>query len=142
MMEQQKLAGMNLKFKIAFSHPLPACRDVKIFFGSDMPHLVKKIRNAMDNKSRELVFRDSDISLRRLEEIWMMSQTPGLYLRGNHLGVDHFQLDAYKMMHVFLAVQVMSQTAWSMIIKYCDKNDMPMKKIIEGCLRFLIRLID
>jgi hypothetical protein len=134
---------LNLNFKIAFSHPSPACRDIKIFFGSDMPHLVKKVRNAMDNKSQELIFRDSDVSLRPLEEIWMVSQTPGSYLCGNHLAVDHFQLDAYKKMRGFLAVQVMSQTARKTIIKYCDNTDgVTEEDYHKGCLIFLIRLID
>lgn len=76
-----ELQGINLNFKIAFNHPSPACRGVKIFFGSDMPHLVKKIRNAMDNKSRELVFRDSDVSLNLVESVWRSQQSIGAHLR-------------------------------------------------------------
>jgi hypothetical protein len=117
-----ELKGLNLDFKIAFKHPSPACRDVKIFFGSDMPHLVKKIRNAMDNKSRELIFRDNDISLKMVESIWRASESGAGHLRTTHLGVDHFQLDSYKKMRVFLAVQVMSQSTIRMIKNYCAKN--------------------
>jgi hypothetical protein len=76
----------------------------------------------MDNKSRELIFRDNDRSLKMVESIWRASESGAGHLRTTHLGVDHFQLDSYKKMRVFLAVQVMSQSTIRMIKKHCAKN--------------------
>jgi hypothetical protein len=48
-------------------------------------------------------------------------------------------------MCVFLAVQVITQTAWSMIIKYCDKNDDANEEDYRGMLEIfdkVDRLVD
>jgi hypothetical protein len=118
-----ELQGLNLDFPIAYSHPSPACTDKYIFFGSDMPHLVKKIRNAFENKSRTLTFRNRIMNLAMIKSIWQSYESAGSQLRKTHLGHDHFELDAYKKMRVFLAVQVMSQSTIGMIKEHCESDD-------------------
>ena len=122
---EHELRGLNLDFPIAYRHPSPAHKDKLIFFGSDMPHLIKKIRNAFDNKSRKLKFRDRIMNLAMIKSVWLDYETPGAQLRRTKLGYDHFELDSYKKMRVFLAVQVMSQSAIHMIKEHCGntKND-------------------
>ena len=77
-----ELAGLPLDFKIAFDHPCPIYKDkVKIVIGGEMPHWVKKFRNAMDNKSRDLQFRGKKINLPMIYDVWQKRvgmQTPWL----------------------------------------------------------------
>ena len=87
-----------------------------------MPHLVKKIRNAFDNKSRQLKFRNRLMNLAMIKSIWLKYESSGAQLRKTKLGYDHFELDSYKKMRVFLAVQVMSQSTIAMIKDYCDNE--------------------
>lgn len=112
-----------MDFPIAYRHPSPSCQDKYIFFGSDMPHLVKKIRNAFDCPSRTLTFRDRVMNLAMIKSVWLGYESTGSQLRKTHLGYDHFELDAYKKMRVFLAVQVMSQSTINMIKEYCSYED-------------------
>lgn len=118
----EELRGLNLDMPIAYRHPSPALEDELIFFGSDMPHLIKKIRNAFDNKSRELRFRDRIMKLAMIKQIWLEYESSGANLRKTHLGIDNFDLDSYKKMRVFLAMQVMSQSTIRMIKEYCDDD--------------------
>ena len=62
------LEQLNLDFKIAFAHPNPEYAEaIVIFIGADMPHWVKKVRNAMDNKqTRDLSFNGRGLMLERL----------------------------------------------------------------------------
>ena len=62
---------MNLDFKIAFSHPNPEyALEITIFIGADMPHWVKKFRNATaKTHSRDLCFRGCGLMLDRLHDV-------------------------------------------------------------------------
>ena len=62
------LEQLNLDFKIAFAHPNPEYAEaIVIFIGADMPHWVKKVRNAMDNKqTRDLSYNGCGLMLERL----------------------------------------------------------------------------
>jgi hypothetical protein len=55
-------------------------------------------------------------------DIWKTTITPGAQLRRNHLTWDHFELDSYKKMRVFLAVHVMSQSTINMVTEHCNQN--------------------
>lgn len=127
---EHELRGLNLDFPIAYQHPSPACENKYIFFGGDMPHLVKKIRNAFDNKSRTLTFRNRLMNLAMIKSIWLKYESSGSGLRKTHLGYDHFELDAYKKMRVFPAMQVMSQSTITMIEECCadEENDEDINK--------------
>ena len=44
-------------------------------------------------------------------------------MRANILTWDHFELDSFKKMRVFLAVQVMSQSVIITVTEYCNRDD-------------------
>ena len=71
---KEELKGIDAGFKMAFEHPHPLYRKrVTIVIGGEMPHWVKKFRNAFDNKSRCLVFRGKEMSLLQVYNIWKAS---------------------------------------------------------------------
>jgi hypothetical protein len=117
------LKELPINTKIAFYHPNPNYKHIKIFIGGEMPHWVKKFRNALDNKSRDLKFRGQRFSLAMLYVIWKeigdgdVSGTN--HLRNYKFGNEHFKLNSYNKMRVFLAVQIPSQTMIRMINDYC-----------------------
>jgi hypothetical protein len=115
-----ELEGLPLDFPIAYQHPSQGCENIKIIFCGDMPHLVKKIRNVFDNKSRTLTYHGRIMKLAMIHDIWKEMETKGPALRKYHFAADHFELDSYKKMRVFLAVQVLSQTTINMITEYCQ----------------------
>ena len=123
-----ELQDLPLDFKIAFPHPSKIYRDtVKVIIGGEMPHWGKKFRNAFDNKSRALVFRGKIMSLKMIYEIWQASGDAcvrgGSYLRKYRFTHDHFKLDSYLKMRVFLALQITSRTCIKMIGDVCgDEN--------------------
>merc|ERR1740139_1284710 len=57
-----------LKQKLAFYHPMRP--DILVFLGGEMPHLVKKIVNALENSgtkpTRDLILKTKRLSLNRL----------------------------------------------------------------------------
>jgi hypothetical protein len=63
------------------------------------------------------------MNLAMIRSVWLKYEPPGSGLRKTHFGYDHFELDAYKKMRVFLAVQVMSQSAINMIKECCADED-------------------
>ncbi|KAL7511894.1 hypothetical protein ACHAXN_009107 [Cyclotella atomus] len=79
-----------------------------------MPHWAKKFRNALDNKKRNLTFRGKSFCLNNLYEVWVASGdgdvSNGCFVRKYKFGAEHFQLNSYNKMSVFLAVQIMSLT--------------------------------
>ena len=83
-----------------------------------MPHWVKKFRNATDSKKRELIFRGKVFSLKILEEIWSKLGDGDISsrcdVRRYKVGKEHFKLNSYNKMRVFLAVQIPSQTTIKM----------------------------
>ena len=118
-----ELKGLPIDFNIAYQHPSPGCEDIKIMIGSDMPHWVKKFRNAFDNKKKKLTFRGKRMSLQMIFAIWNTTISAGSELRLNHLSIDHFHLDSYKKMTVWRAVQITSQTTIMMIKDCCEQTN-------------------
>ena len=122
---EEELEGLPLNFKVGFPHPHPMYRDkITIVIGGEMPHWVKKFRNAFDNDSRELSYNGMIMQLNTLYEIWLASGdanvTGGASLRKYKFTHDHFKLDAYLKMRVFLSMQFCSQTMIRMIKDYCN----------------------
>ena len=119
--EQKNKLPMDLK--IAFVHPIRS--DIIVFICADMPHLVKKCVNAMENsgpnKTRHLNFRGQKIELAMLEEIWKCDNGRFGDLRTNILTEDHFQKKSYSRMRVHLAVQVVSNSMNLLIQRHADK---------------------
>ena len=118
-----ELKGLPLDFKIGFNHPHPML-EVIIVIGGEMPHWVKKFRNAFDNKSRDLKFRGKAMALVMIYEIWLASGDQRMNvtasLRRYIFTHDHFNLNAYLKMRVFLAVQIPSATCIRMIKDHCE----------------------
>ncbi|KAL7527937.1 hypothetical protein ACHAXR_003152, partial [Thalassiosira sp. AJA248-18] len=122
---EEELKDLPLDFKIGFPHPHPMYSDkVTIIIGGEMPHWVKKFRNAFQNESRDLHFRGKQMKLGMLYEIWKASGDAdlmgGAAVRLYKFTHDHFNLNSYSKMRVFLAVQVSSQTMIQMIKDHCD----------------------
>ena len=78
-----ELLDLPLNFVIGYKHPGVGIEveDTIIFFGGDMPHWVKKFRNAFDNKSRQLTFRGKLMKLSTLKEIWERTESSGSNLQ-------------------------------------------------------------
>ena len=100
---------------------------VTIIIGGEMPHWVKKFRNAFENESRELTFRGKPMNLNMPYEMWKASGDAdvvgGASVRMYKFTHDHFKLNAYLKMRVFLAVQIPSQTMIKMIRDHCDRAE-------------------
>ena len=115
------LEQLNLDFKIAFAHPNPEYAEaIVIFIGADMPHWVKKVRNAMDNKqTRDLSFNGCGLMLERLYGIHKTMNdceiTSRADVRMYKFGEEHFTLNSYNKMRVFLAMHILSQNVIRMI---------------------------
>ena len=94
----QELAGLDANFKIGFHHPHPLYRKkVTVVVGGEMPHWVKKFRNAFDNTSRKLNFRGKDMSCGQIYNVWKASGDAdikgGAGLRKYTFTHDHFNLN-------------------------------------------------
>ena len=122
---EELLEDLPTEMKIAFPHPNPEYADrIKIFIGGEMPHWVKKFRNAMDSSKRELTFNGCQFNLNMFKDIWekMKSGVGGRNdVRVYKFGKEHFDLNSYNKMRVFLAVQIPSQTMIRMIKDYCKE---------------------
>ncbi|KAL7455841.1 hypothetical protein ACHAWC_008195 [Mediolabrus comicus] len=118
------LEELPLDFKIGFRHPSPVYSSIIIVIGGEMPHWVKKFRNAMDSNTRDLTYGGEEINLRRIYNIWLASGdgdvATGAGIRRYNKTHDHFRLDSYLKMRVFLAVQIPSQNTIQMIRDYCN----------------------
>ena len=124
----KQMHDLPLDIKISFPHPHPLYRkDVFIVIGGEMPHWVKKFWNKFENKSRNLSFRGKDMNLEKIYSIWLASGdadvTGGAAIRKYKFTHDHFVLNAYLKMRVFLAVQIPSQTTIQMIKDNCNCNE-------------------
>ncbi|KAL7524454.1 hypothetical protein ACHAXR_000576, partial [Thalassiosira sp. AJA248-18] len=121
------LDALPTKMNIAFRHPNPHYNDILIFIGGEMPHWVKKFRNAMDSKKRELTFKGVEFSLSRLHDIFKKMGDTNVRgrcgVRRYKFGKEHFVLNSYNKMRVFLAVQIPSQTMIKMIRDFCNEQE-------------------
>ena len=95
----EDLSGLPLDFKIGFPHPSPLYGGtVTIVIGGDMPHWVKKFRNAFENKSCQLTFRGKKMDLSMIYDVWHESgdaSTVTGSLRKYNKTHDHFNPNAY-----------------------------------------------
>ena len=122
---EEELKGLPLDFKIGFRHPHRRYRDkVTIVIGGEMPHWVKKFRNAFDNESRTLMFEGKEMALDPIYQVWLVSgdATASGDMRQYHFTHDHYMLNAYLKMRVFLAIQIPSQTTIRMLRVHCEKE--------------------
>ena len=87
-----------------------------------MPHWGKKFRNAFDNKSRELSFRGKSMSLEKIKASGNAGTSVGAVRRYNKTH-DHFNLNTYLKMRVFIALQIPSQTTNTMLKDHCDPDE-------------------
>ena len=96
--------------------------------GGEIPHWGKKFRNGMDSTKRILTYKGQEMSLSILKDIWIKSGDSNLgtaSLRKYKFTWDHFILNSYNKMRVFLALQALLQTMINMITDYC-------KPVLEG----------
>ena len=63
---------LPMDMEIAFYHPIR--RDILIFIGVDMPHLVKKFVNALERNGEKdstiFFFENNHMSIKMLENVW------------------------------------------------------------------------
>ena len=145
----QELKEVDASMKVGFPHPHPLLKDdIVVLVGGEMPHWVKKFRNAFENKTRGLVFRGQPMDLETLYVIWKtsgdMDVDGGSKLRRYKFTHDHFDLNAFTKMRVFLAVQFASQTMIRMIRDYCDgrPGELPKFEPLLELLNAVDRLVD
>jgi hypothetical protein len=89
-----ELRGLPMDFVVGCRHPSEGCEDVIILFGGDMPHWVKKFRNAFDNKSRELTYNGQIMKRAALKKIWELSESSGSNFWKTRFTYDYFELDS------------------------------------------------
>jgi hypothetical protein len=122
----QELPTDILDFKVAFEHPyIP---NVYIWIHGDMPHMVKKVVNALEcsgleNSERNLQFRGQPLSLNMCETMWRRSLRDGTGLRTSKLNEDSFKKDAANRMKCFLAFRVTSKTMVHINQEYCTEEE-------------------
>jgi hypothetical protein len=112
--------------------PHPCDESYRIYFIADMPHLIKKIRNALlpiqrktiDPKRRKAgrsckIFGKS-VELSMAEAAYDgVGGCEGSELRSYLLTAAHFELDAWSKMRFYLAAQVLSSSMIRVIEEYC-----------------------
>eukprot|EP00956_Cyclotella_meneghiniana_P040663 scaffold201889_cov63-Cyclotella_meneghiniana.AAC.1 len=146
------LKGLPLDFNVAFKHPVEELgRDgVIVFIGGEMPHWVKKFRNAFDNKKKKLTFRGQSFSLQDFREIWEAigdgDVSTSCNVRLFKFTLEHFILNSYNKMRVYLAVQIPSLTMIEMIEYACSLPELGLNSddysaVIE-VFRHVNRLVD
>jgi hypothetical protein len=120
-----KKRGMEefLKKKVAMKCPLSG---EPIFIVEDMPHVVKRIVNALDrssksNEARNLQYgKGQYMNLRIIEQVWELTGGKSNQLHCTKLTEAHFHKDNFSRMRVYLAVQVQSNSVLQLILKARD----------------------
>jgi hypothetical protein len=102
---------------VVMRHPVT---DEPIFVIEDMPHVVKRIVNAMESSSnpqtdRKLNWDGNPLELWTIRQVWEAVGGRSLRLQDTKLTMKHFVKDAYSRMRVYLAVQVLSRSVVEMI---------------------------
>ena len=116
-----------LSFNIAMLNPLK-CNGDFIFFIEDMPHVIKRIVNALDRSSnssetRNLKYGYRCMNLNLIQNIWKRTGGNLNTLSFTKLSTKHFEKDNFSRMRVYLAVQVLSGSVVKLINMACqDKN--------------------
>jgi hypothetical protein len=97
--------------------------DEPIFFIADMPHLVKKLANALEfsslKKSKQnMVFSGCPLNSKMIQDIWRLTRKKSPHrLMDTMLTEKHFNKNAFLRMVVMYAVQLMSSRVVMMIKK-------------------------
>ena len=122
------LDTLNLDFKITFSHPNSEhAKEITMFIGADMRHWVKKFRNAMDNKrSIDVTFHGCGLILDRLHDIHTQLKDTEVSSRADirvyKFGAEHFTLNSFNKMRVFLAIHILSLITVRTIKDFCGQD--------------------
>jgi hypothetical protein len=122
-----------------------------IFVIEDMPHVVKRLVNAMERSSKKKEKRNLryeknryPIDLRMIQGVWQALGGGKFHLSECKLGWQHFLKDAYSRMNVSLSVQVLSDTVVLMITKAQADPDikLPMREFHYDKLKELARHVN
>jgi hypothetical protein len=123
---------INSKMKIAFRHEgYSDEHHVFVIIHPDMPHLIKKLVNALDASSddeshRNLWFDDHPLSLGMLHQIWSMwkDQGPEGKMRVVRWSLDHFDRHSNNKMRTFLALQITSASGVELVDEMTKNTDL------------------
>ena len=85
-------------FLLAFQHPHPQLSHILIYIMGDMPHILKKLTNALEMSSNEksrrfLCIKGEHISLDGLDKVWLTARGG----KGNTIRTDRISKDMYCM---------------------------------------------
>ena len=136
----------NPKLPVAFLHL--SDDNLKVFIGGEMPHLVKKIANAMyrssrDDKSTNLIYKGKEINLNMIKVAWeSVDQFSMGGIRLTKCTEDHFNRNQYNSMRVYLATQVFSQSVINMVKVYINSFPVECMEEIRKNYEPLLIIID
>jgi hypothetical protein len=144
---QKQFPQTNYDMCVAMLHPDTL---EPIFILEDMPHVVKRLVNALENSSKKTSKRDlrygrkQPMNLRMIQLVWEGTQGRTTRLQDTALTMGHFVKDAYSRMNVQLAVQVLSSRVVALLDK--ARNDSVLwpqiTKFKPGQYRSLVALAE
>ena len=111
---------INYNYKNVMIHPIT---DKPIFFLADMPHLVKKIVNALEMSSlkkskRNMKYSGCPLNSKMIQDVWRLTRNNCKHrLMETKLSEKHFNKDTFSRMTVSLAVQLLSSSVVTMFKK-------------------------
>ena len=115
---KSKFKDVNFEYKCVRKHPIS--HDL-IFLIADMPHLVKKIVNALEMSSlkkskRNMEFDGCPLNCKMIQDIWRKTNEGCHHrLMETKLSEKHFNKDGFSRMNVSLATQLLSSSVASMM---------------------------
>jgi hypothetical protein len=136
-----------MDFKVAYWHPhFPKSAKIAIWIHTDMPHVVKKFVNALENSSEEDSKQNprrngKPASLQMCEETWQRSWILGA-LRTSKLNEDCFIKDAASRMRCYLAFRITSLGMVEINNHYCEEDEKAEYEPLHEVLLPLDKLID
>jgi hypothetical protein len=125
---------------LAMEHPVTR---EPVFVLEDMPHVVKRIVNALEmspnpRSKRKLRWSGNPLNLWMIQNCWEATDGRSLRMQDTKLTMRHFVKDAFSRMKVYLATQVVSDSVVQMIKRAladdeadCHYDDWQYTKIIE-----------
>jgi hypothetical protein len=125
---------------LAMEHPVTR---EPVFVLEDMPHVVKRIVNALEMSSnprskRKLRWSGNPLNLWMIQNCWEATDGRSLRMQDTKLTMRHFVKDAFSRMKVYLATQVVSDSVVQMIKRAladdeadCHYDDWQYTAIIE-----------
>lgn len=133
--------------KVAFLHPsFDPGLQVFIVIHPDMPHLIKKIVNALEMSSdkdsnRDLRLQGMPLSLEMVESMWERSGGGIGVVRSSKHSTDHFNKNPNSRMLSYLAFQITSTSSVAMIREVLEQDvNEKEKEMYEPLLKFLALL--